>query len=121
MTPIMSCALSRSTFGANNKTYVPQVFEADGGGGGGSSFGDGCDPGTFFTIAGNLISPHLPLSLFTILSTALHLFHTTCFFISILYSLFSYLSRYQIMNVLSSHLETTIQYLIRYLRARTLY
>lgn len=52
----------RSAHGANNVTHTPKIYETDGGGGGGSSYGGGCIPGTYFTLAGYLISCLLVLA-----------------------------------------------------------
>ena len=44
--------LCRSAYGANNRTTVPKIDEADGGGGGGSSYGGGCDLDTYVNFPG---------------------------------------------------------------------
>jgi hypothetical protein len=49
---IIKPCLYSSSYGANNKTHTPFIYEIDGGGGGGSSFGGGCNLGTFFTLPG---------------------------------------------------------------------
>ena len=44
--------LYRSAYGANNRATVPIIDEANGGGGGGSSYGRGCDQGSYVNFPG---------------------------------------------------------------------